>query len=117
MSGGIMPRRKTKPGPDEADIRDVLRRLVATVRSPARIVELYYWSQERHLRDLMRAFVMLPPRTQEILLAFLQLNTDPEQIVAAIAADGRVILSPPALKELRAMPGPGMWAGRSRQTH
>jgi hypothetical protein len=117
MSGGIMPRRKTKPGPDEADIRDVLRRLVATVRSPARIVELYYWSQERHLRDLMRAFVMLPPRTQEILLAFLQLNTDPEQIVAAIDADGRVILSSPALKELQAMAGSGMLAEPSRQTH
>src|ERR1043166_4634977 len=112
-----MPRRKTKPREDEQDIREVVRRLMVTIQSPARTVELYYWSQERHLRDLMRAFVMLPPRTQDVLLAFLQLNTDPEQIVAAIDAEGRIILSSPAIKELQAMAGSSTLTETSRQTH
>lgn len=113
-----MPRRKKEPGQDEPDLREVVRRLMTTIQSPARIVELYYWSQERHLRDLMRAFVMLPPRTQEVLLAFLQLNTDPEQVEAAIDADGRIILSSPQAKELQAMAQSyAAMAETSRQTH
>lgn len=113
-----MPRRRKEPKADAQDIREVLRRLVTTIQSPARIVELYYWSQERHLRDLMRAFVMLPPRTQDVLLAFLQLNTDPEQIHAAIDTEGRIILSPPQAKELQAMAQSyAAMAEPSRQTH
>src|ERR1044072_1370710 len=109
-----MPRRGKSRRKGEPDIREVARRIMKNVRSPAGIVELYYWSQERHLRDLMRAFVMLPPRTQEVLLAFLQLNADPEQIVAAIDAEGRVILSSPAIKELEAMAGSTVLAETSR---
>ena len=112
-----MPRRKKRPGQDELDIREVVRRLVMTIQSPSRIAELYYWSQERHLRDLMRAFVMLPPRTQDVLLAFLQLNTDLEQVEAAIDAEGRVILSSPAVKELQAIASSYAMAETSRQTH
>lgn len=112
-----MPRRKKRAGQDEADAREVVRRLLATIQSPARVVELYYWSQERHLRDLMRAFVMLPPHTQDMLLAFLQLNTDHEQVEATIDAEGRVVLSSPAVKDLQALARACAMAETSRQTH
>ena len=111
-----MASRKKSLRKDEPDIREVARRIMKNVQSPARIVELYYWSQERHLRDLMRAFVMLPPRTQEVLLAFLQLNTDPEQVEAAIDAEGRVILSSATVKELQAV-ACSYATETSRQTH
>lgn len=112
-----MPRREKRAEKAEPDIREVVRRLLTTIQSPARVVELYYWSQERHLRDLMWAFVMLPPRTQDVLLAFLQLNTDPEQVEAAIDAEGRLVLSSPAVKELQALAGACAMPETSRQTH
>lgn len=112
-----MPRRKRQLAKDDPDIRAVLRRLVATIRSPARIVELYYWSQERHLREVMRAFVMLPPKTQDALTAFLQLSSDPEQVEASIDAQGRLVLSSPEAKELQAARGAYALSETSRQTH
>ena len=113
-----MARRRKEPEQDEPDIREVVRRLMTTIRSPARIVELYYWSQERHLRDLMRSFVMLPPRTQEVLLAFLQLTTDPGLVNASIDAEGRMILSSPQATELQAMARAyAEMAEPSQQTH
>jgi hypothetical protein len=92
------------------ELTDVLKRLVAGCRHPARLVELYYWSTEPELAEVMRQYVALPEEVRASLHAFLMLAAnDPGAVNLRISSDGEMILSSPATEELaRELLSPGI---------
>jgi hypothetical protein len=56
------------------------------------LLELYYWSREPGVIELIRAYLELPEPAQRILGDYL-LNNQPQSIVSAIDEQGRLVLS------------------------
>jgi len=85
----------------EQELAELLNSLVANCRDPARLVELYYWSVEPELADVMRQYVALPREVSTTLHAFLMLAADdPGSVNLRINGDGEVVLSSPAAAAL-----------------
>jgi len=91
-------------------LTDLLKRMVADCRHPARLVELYYWSAEPELAEVMRQYVALPEEVRASLHAFLMLAADdPGSVNLRISSDGEMILSSSATEELaRKLVRPGI---------
>jgi hypothetical protein len=86
---------------DERQLTGLLKRIVDECRHPARLIELYYWSAENELAEVMRQYIALPPEAREALHAFLLLVKDaPGSVTARIASNGELTLSAPAAVEL-----------------
>jgi hypothetical protein len=78
----------------------LLKRIIADCQDPARLIELYYWSVEPELAEVMRQYLALPDEVRSALHAFLMLvANDPGSVTHRITADGEVILSSPATAE------------------
>jgi hypothetical protein len=87
----------TSVQPDQ-NLRTVLRRLAASCREPARMLELYYWSEEPELLAVLRQYVNLPEGARDALRAFLAMTADcPETVEARLTAEGDVRLASPVL--------------------
>jgi hypothetical protein len=87
--------------PDEQQLAGLLRSLVEDCPHPGRLIELYYWSAEHELADVMRQYVALSPDVRAALHAFLMLVKDaPGSVTAQIAANGELTFSAPAAEEL-----------------
>jgi len=86
-------------GDREPDLDRLVERVVRELDSPARVIELYYWSRERHLLDIMRSIVAMSAPTREALDAFLAMAADPETIVASLDGSGRLSLSSPQVAD------------------
>ena len=81
--------------------RAVLRELIECCPDPARLLELYYWSAEPELLDLVRRYIDLPERPREALRAFLSMVADcPDSVVVNVSRNGDVTLSSPAVAQL-----------------
>jgi hypothetical protein len=96
--------------PDKQHLAGLLRILVEDCPHPARLIELYYWSAEHELADVMRQYVALSPEVRAALHAFLMLVKDaPGSVTAQIAANGELTISAPAAVELaeKIAGGPG----------
>ena len=86
---------------DEPPLAGLLKRIVEECPNPARLVELYYWSAEHQLADVMRQFIALSPEVRAALHGFLMLVKDePDTVSVQIAATGEMTLSAPAAEEL-----------------
>jgi hypothetical protein len=83
--------------PDGADRGPGLEQLVELIMrqldSPARVIELYYWSREPQLLDIIRSVIAMPEQTREKLEAFLSMAGDPETIAATLDNAGRLSLT------------------------
>jgi hypothetical protein len=64
--------------------------IVAKHSDPGRILELYYWSRDPGLYELIRAVLALGPASREAIQSFLTAAPDPRRISAA-NADGGVL--------------------------
>jgi hypothetical protein len=73
---------------------EVVKTLVNGGTDPSRLLELYYWTREPGIVELIRAYLDLPHATQRSLGNFL-LNAKPQSIAAAFDAQGRLVLSRP----------------------
>jgi hypothetical protein len=95
--------------PHESPLAGVLKSIAEECPHPARLIELYYWSAEHELADVMRQYIALAPEVREALHAFLMLVKDqPGSVTAQIALNGELTFSAPAAVELaRRMAGPG----------
>jgi hypothetical protein len=83
------------------DLKKVLLRLVRDCNNPAHLVEVYYWSREPELAEVMRQFIALPEPTRAALYAFLSMakgNTD--LVTISVSPNGDVTLSSPVVSEL-----------------
>ena len=95
--------------PEEQQLASVLKRIVEECPHPARLIELYYWSGEHQLADVMRQYIALAPEVRATLHAFLMLVKDePGSVTVEIATNGEMTFSAPAAEELaKRMAGPG----------
>ena len=95
--------------PDKQPLNGVLKRIVEDCPHPGRLIELYYWSAEHELADVMRQFVGLPKQVRATLHAFLMLVKDaPGSVSVQIATNGDMTLSAPAAAILaEEIAGPG----------
>ena len=57
-----------------------------------RLMELYYWTQEPGLLEIIRAIAAMPESGREALESFFRLGGDPQAIVATWETDGRLTL-------------------------
>ena len=87
--------------PDGPPLTGVLKRIVEECPHPARLIELYYWSAEHELAEVMRQYIALTPEVRAALHAFLLLVKDePGSVTVEIAANGEMTFSAPAAEEL-----------------
>jgi hypothetical protein len=87
--------------PEEPHPAGVLKRLVEECPHPARLVELFYWSAEHELAEVMRQYVGLSADVRAALHAFLMLAKDkPASVTVRIATNGELTFSSPAVAEL-----------------
>ena len=87
--------------PNEPPLAGVLKRLVEECPHPGRLIELFYWSAEHELAEVMRQFVCLPPDVRAALHGFLMLAKDePASVTVRIADNGELAFSAPAAAEL-----------------
>jgi len=93
-------------GFDEADscnrepsLEELLERVIRQLDSPARVIELCYWSRERNLLDIMRAVVAMTETAREALEAFLSMAGEPENIAATLDPTGRLTLASPKVAQ------------------
>jgi hypothetical protein len=95
--------------PDEPPLAGVLKRIVEECPHPGRLIELYYWSAEHELAEVMRQYIALSPEVRAALHAFLLLVKDaPGSVKVRVAANGELAFSAPAAEELaRKMAGTG----------
>jgi hypothetical protein len=71
---------------------EVIRTLVSSETDASRLLEMYYWTREPGIVELIRAYLDLPDRTQRHLSDFL-LKNRPQSVASTIDQQGRLLLS------------------------
>lgn len=74
------------------EVRDVIKTIISGGADTSRLLELYYWTREPGIIELIRAYLDLPERTQRSLSTYL-LNGKPKAIVATFDPQGRLVLA------------------------
>lgn len=80
------PKREGKPA------WDVVKNLIDNDTDPSRMLELYYWTREPGIVELIRAYLDMPEPTQRSLGNFLLANKA-QSVAAAFDGAGRLVLS------------------------
>ena len=101
------------------ELAELLHRLIDHCRNPARLIELYYWSVEPELADVMRQYNTLPDNPRTALRVFFSMTKDcPESISVTVDQDGQVTLSSSIVSELmRARSQDPISEGQSESMH
>jgi hypothetical protein len=87
--------------PDEEHLAVLLKRIVEQCPHPSRLIELYYWSAEHQLAEVMRQYIALSPEVRTALHGFLMLVKDePGSVTVQISANGEMTFSAPAVADL-----------------
>jgi hypothetical protein len=71
----------------------LIRTLVAGCGSPAQALELYYWSREPGLIEVIRGIATMPENTRAALEAFIALARDTRSVKAALDSRGVLTLA------------------------
>jgi hypothetical protein len=71
---------------------ELIKTLVNGGADTSRLLELYYWTREPGIVELIRAYLDLPERTQRSLSTFL-LNGRPQTIAGSFDQQGRLVLA------------------------
>jgi hypothetical protein len=93
-------RRSLKRGPSpglaegrqDSEAIELIKTLVNGGADTSRLLELYYWTREPGIVELIRAYLDLPERTQRTLSTFL-LNGRPQSIAGSFDQQGRMVLA------------------------
>ena len=80
-----------RTGKEQPPLPDIVSRIVARC-DPARVMELYYWSEEPGLLEIFRAIAAMPEATREALESFIAISGDPDTVVASWGSTGRLSL-------------------------
>lgn len=67
--------------------------LVAGCGSPAQVLELYYWSKEPGLTEIIRGIVAMPEQTRAALEAFVAISHGAKSVVATLDRHGALTLT------------------------
>lgn len=87
----------------EARSERLIRTLVAGCGSPAEVLELYYWSREPGMIEIMRGIVAMPEASRAAFEAFIALARDPKSIEASLNPDGRLTFASPEVPKTIAL--------------
>ena len=79
-------------GEPESHTWQVIKSLVSAEADASRLLEMYYWTREPGIVEMIRAYLDLPERAQRHINDFLVRNK-PQAIATAIDQQGRLILS------------------------
>ena len=71
----------------------LMRTLVAGCDKPAAALEVYYWSKEPGLIEIVRAIAMMPEDTRAAIEAFVALAHDPRTVTAGLDPRGVLTLA------------------------
>lgn len=71
---------------------ELIKTLINGGADTTRLLELYYWTREPGIVELIRAYLDLPERTQRSLSTYL-LNGRPKTIVGSFDQQGRLVLA------------------------
>ena len=74
------------------EVRELLARIIAECMDPARWIELYYWSAEPQLAEVMRQYIAMPSEARSALHAFLTAG-DSGSVTVRISSKGEMIFS------------------------
>ena len=97
---------------DETDLEHILNSIVVTCGDPARVLELFYWSQEPEVLEIIRSLMSFSKQARELLCSFLTSVPDPRSISVEIGLPGQLTLVSPEIAEaMLAMPYPPTRAG------
>lgn len=78
-------------GPRNSEAIELIKTLANGGTDTSRLLELYYWTREPGIVELIRAYLDMPERTQRSLSTFL-LNGRPGLISSAFDQQGRLVL-------------------------
>ena len=81
----------------------LIRVLVAACGSPATLLELYYWSREPGMIDIVRGIATMPDETRAAFEAFLALAGDPKSIEGKLDRLGALTLASPQVPKTLAL--------------
>jgi hypothetical protein len=86
---------------EHSGLVQLLHRLANNCKNPARLIELYYWSREPELAEIMREIVALPDDEKATLHAFFRLaEGGGEAVTVTVGAEGDVTLSSPGVTRI-----------------
>lgn len=71
----------------------LIRTLVAGCGKPAAALEVYYWSKEPGLIEIVRAIAMMPEDARAAIEAFVALAHDPKTVTAGLDPRGVLTLA------------------------
>jgi hypothetical protein len=77
--------------------------MLAECEDPSRLLELYYFSREPDVLDIMRAVAAMPEEARASLEAFLAMSHEPTSITAKWDAAGRLTLASPQVGQAAAI--------------
>jgi len=92
MKNARRTRSNARPSKDPATER-LIRTLVSGCGSPAEALELYYWSREPGLIEVIRGIATMPEDTRAAIEAFIALARDAKSIKAELDARGVLTLA------------------------
>ena len=80
--------------PPRSEMVRLLDELARTCENPTRLVELYYWSREPDLAEIMRQIVSIPEDARNALHVFFRLTAEnPSSVSINVSTNGDVVLS------------------------
>ena len=71
---------------------EVIKTIAANEGDASRLLEMYYWTREPGIVDLIRAYLELPERAQRQLGGFLR-KYKPQSIITSIDEQGRLVMT------------------------
>jgi len=80
-----------------------LLRILAECSNPAQMLELYYWSREPGMIDLVRGIAAMPEEARAAFEAFVALARDPRMIRGVLSAHGELTLVSPDVSQTIAL--------------
>ena len=80
------------PDVPESPTWQIIKSLVSAEADASRLLEMYYWTREPGIVEMIRAYLDLPEQAQRHINGFLVSNK-PQAIATAIDQQGRLVLS------------------------
>lgn len=81
-----------KPDVPESPTWQILKSLMSADAEASRLLEMYYWTREPGIVEMIRSYLNLPERAQRQLNDFL-IKNKPQAIATALDQQGRLVLS------------------------
>lgn len=86
------PNARSSADAQNSEALELIKTLVSGGTDTSRLLELYYWTREPGIVELIRAYLDLPERTQRSLSTYL-LNGRPKMVIGSFDQQGRLVLA------------------------